>query len=154
MQVQKVNVRNEMQRLEIMDYLSTRFDYDFYVTENNERMYITEYSNLLKLFKNSDSIYIYEDGIDIRGLVLVWRSYGGGKKRRYVKIHAENSNIATKLLTVLTWNSNTDLFVKIRKDSKYLQSFKSKGFRFVGGRGIQLLLKRKNYKTLEEREYE
>ena len=130
--------------------------YSFYkaiVLDNDDPEKLGRLKVKCSLFKNSDNIYIYDDG-EVKGLVLVWRSFGGGKKRRYVKIHAETPDVATKLLTALTWNTDTDLFVKIRKDSSFLQSFKSKGFRFIGGRGIQLLLKRKYYKKIEEKEYE
>ena len=88
------------------------------------------------------SFSVKEKG-DYTGIIGVWRSIGGGKKRYYIKLAAKDFNVAKNLLTVLLWNFEQDLYVKLRKDSKFVSAFKNKGFRFKGGRGCQILLYRK-----------
>jgi len=130
----------------LLDYLDNNEDADFYYTQDNARLYIRDGRSLKNLLKNSEHIYTLSDEEGYVGVILVWKSFGGGKKRYYVKINASNPDIAQKLLTVLLWNIDIDLFIKMRKNNKFLSIFKNKGFRFQGGRGIQILLKRKYIK--------
>jgi len=116
---------------------------DFYLTKNNERIYITEYRYFKELLNQSSLVLISEEGSEIEGVVLIWKGFGGNKDRKYVKINAINNNIANKLLTVLLWNCNFDLYTKIKKYSSYIQPFKDKNFIFIGGRGKEILLEYK-----------
>jgi len=77
------------------------------------------------------------------GVLSVWKSVGGDTIRYYLKLGAFDDNIADKLLTILLWNFTKDLYVKVRKDNKFLGVLKRKGFRFQAGRGSQVLLFRK-----------
>ena len=120
------------------------------VTIVNNRYYITDVSSLKRFFKNSENIYVTEDEEGYSGIVLVWKSFGGNQKRYYVKLNAKTPDIARNLLTALVWNDDREMFVKVRKNSKFLSVFKSKGFRFKGGRGIQILLRKKKYKPREK----
>ena len=131
---------------DLLHFLVNNFDYDFYFTEHNARYYIDEIPTLKKLLKSSDLIYSIQTGGDFDGIILTWKSVGGGKQRHYVKLNVKTVELAEKLLTVLLWNTKQHLFVKLRKDSKFMPLFKNKGFRFKGGRGIQVLLQRKYQK--------
>ncbi len=128
---------------EIVLFLIETFDYDFYITHDNIRLYMTDIKNLKKFLRESVITYALKEGGDYQGVVGVWKSIGGGKTRYYIKLAAKNFNIARNLLTVLLWNFEQDLYIKIRKDSKFVSAFKNKGFRFKGGRGCQILLYRK-----------
>ena len=135
----------------LLEFIDNHFDYDFYYTQNNERIYINDEITLKALLRASNTIYVsHNDKEDINGIVLLWKSEGGGKQRYYVKLLADTEKIASNLLTVLSWNYKNDLFVKLRKDSKFLTAFKSKGYKFLGGRGIQILLHRKKVKEKSE----
>lgn len=114
---------------------------DFYLTENNQRLYINNPTALKILLKNSHHIY-YEEA---KGLVLVWKSFGGDKTRHYVKLIADDHSTAKNLLTILLWNYEKDLYVKLKKDSKLISAFKEKGFKFVGGRGLEILMLKQKY---------
>jgi hypothetical protein len=92
--------------------------------------------------RNSIILYTKKENGDYQGCILVLRSSGAGINRYYVKVVAKNSKIAEELVIVLIWNFHKELFIKMRKDNKFLSAFKKKGFRFQGSRGIQLLLKR------------
>lgn len=127
----------------LLEYIKTRHDPDFYLTRDNKRLYIESTKLLETLLKSSITAYVSEgeDG-DYDGLILAWKSSGGNIKRYYIKIVADSPRIADRLLTVLYWNFHKELYIKINKRSPLLNTFRAKGFKFEGGRGKQLLLKR------------
>ena len=127
----------------ILEFLNTHDNYDFYFTESNIRYYVTDKYTLKKLLKGSTVAYCSKNKGDYKGLGLIWKGVGEDKVRYYVKLSAINHQTAKDLITVLLWNSNKELFVKIRKDSKFIDAFKQKGFKFIASRGIQILLNRK-----------
>ena len=137
---------------ELISFLIDSFNYDFYVTENNVRLYMTDIVNLKKFLKQTSVVYFEKEHGDYVGIIGIWKSIGGGKARYYIKLAAKDFNTAKKLLTVLLWNFEKDLYIKIRKDSEFVSAFKNKGFRFKGGRGVQLLLYRK-YINKKKSEY-
>jgi hypothetical protein len=126
-------------------------EYDFYFTETNTRYYITDLSSLKKLLRQSSSIFVSEERGDFKGIILLWKSDGGGKVRHYVKINADSLATAEKLITVLTWNATTDIFAKLRKDNIFLPPLRNKSFKFEGSRGQQILLHRKYVPITKER---
>ena len=132
-----------------MNFLTTDFDYDFYYTYENSRIYISDIHSLKRLIKASTNVYVLEENGEYVGLILLWKSIGGGKERYYIKVKAKTTEIAKQLLTVLVWNTKKEIYAKIRKDNKFLPVFRNKGFKFLGGRGIQILL---SYKPKKEKE--
>ena len=128
---------------ELVTFFTDNFDYDFYITCDNVRLYMTDKINIKKFIKQTTLILCKKERGNYKGLISVWKSNGGGKTRYYVKIAATNFNTAKDLLTALLWAFERDLYIKIRKDSKFVSAFKNKGFRFNGGRGCQILLYRK-----------
>ena len=125
-------------------------DEDFYLTQDNTRIYIEDIVNLKKLFKNSRDLYVLKEKGDYAAFCLVWKSFGGDKVRHYLKLIAKDSNAASNLLRGFFWNVNLELFVKINKRHKFLDVFKKYRFKFLGGRGRQILLKKD--KSIKERE--
>jgi hypothetical protein len=136
-------LKNKPNYYELAQFFEKTFDYDFYITEDNVRLYMTNISNIRKFLKQTCGVYVFKDHGEYKGLIGVWKSLGGGKTRYYIKIAALNFDIAKNLLTVLLWNFEKDLYIKLRKDSQFVSAFKNKGFRFHGGRGCQILLYRK-----------
>jgi len=128
---------------ELIEFFISVFDYDFYITENNIRLYVTDNFNIKKFLKQSCIVYYLKERGDYKGIIGIWKSVGGGKTRYYIKLAATDFETGQKLLTVLLWDFEKDLYIKIRKDSKFVSAFKNKGFRFHGGRGCQILLYRK-----------
>lgn len=141
--IERLNIHKIIELDWLVEFLNKNNNYDFYLTKNNSRLYIRDRLTLSLLFKESVDVFIKKEKGDYVGIILLWSSAGGGKKRFFVKLSAGSTSIARDLLTVLLWNAKTELFVKIRKDSPFLQVFKSKGFKFKGGRGVQILLHRK-----------
>ena len=128
---------------DLVNFIDSKNDFDFYYTKDNTRTYITDEYSLRNFLRETVCNYVYKDQGTIKGIISVWPSIGGDIKRYYVKINADNPKIATDLFTILTWNFNKELFIKIKKDSKFVECAKYKGWRFCGGRGVQLLLQRK-----------
>jgi len=117
--------------------LTDEYD-DFFVTKNNIRIPLREnYSLLEKLTKHGERIVYGEGGI------LITTGISDGASRIYVKILAKNEEEATKMLQVLLWNYNkTDLYAKIKVKNPIVKALKKKGFKFAGGRGKRVLLKK------------
>jgi len=141
--IERLNTRNKTDLHWLVEFLNENNNYDFYLTKDNSRLYIRDIQTLKLLFRESIDVYYQKEKGMFVGIILLWRSAGGGKSRFFVKVVANNKHIARDLLTVLLWNTTMELYVKIRKDSEFLQVFKSKGFKFKGGRGVQILLQRK-----------
>ncbi len=141
-----LNKCTKIDAIDIMEFLTEHFDYDFYFTVDNNRIYVTTEESLKQLLKDSRHVYTLREKGDLLGIVLLWKSKGGGVERYYVKLSASSLDNAQKLLSVLLWNIDKEVFVKLRKDSKYLYVYKNKGFRFQGSRGVQVLLQRKKVK--------
>jgi hypothetical protein len=129
---------------ELFDIVCSCNDDDFYLTENNQRLHIRSFKHLRKLLRNSHDIY-YVNTLRNQGIVLVWKGFGGDKSRQYVKLIADQVSTARDLLTVLFWNYNRDVFIKVKKQSMLTPALREKGFRFVGGRGSEILLSRTRF---------
>ncbi len=142
--INRLNTSDRKNYCWLVEFFNENRNYDFYFTSDNSRKYITDEKSLRELFRNSEFVYTLIDRGDYVGVILVWKSIGGGKVRYYVKLNAKTSDIARDLITVLLWNCDRELFFKIRKDSLFLNVIKKKGFRFFGGRGSQILLKGKS----------
>lgn len=118
----------------------------FYYTEDNKRVYAKNKKDILTLFRSSVKHYVaYDDYNDINGVILIWRGLAGHIERNYVKVVAKNKKITEDLLTVLLWNTDKELYVKLNKGSFLLDAFGKKGFRFFRGRGKEILLRRPQY---------
>lgn len=140
--------------LSLLLFLKSHIDEDFYITENNIRKFNFTSSELKKLLNRVFSdIFILEENGDVLGLILVWKSIGGDVKRYFVKLNAVNKEIARHLLTILLWHQKYDLYVKIKKNSKFTELFKEKGFVFKGDRGKEILLFRAHIPKPKINEY-
>jgi hypothetical protein len=128
--------------LDLLEFLKKNFDSDFYYTSNNSRVFIKESKQLKEFLKNTDIIYLECEKGDIIGVIAVWKSLGNNVKRYYVKISSRSNITSKNLLTILLWNFYKELYIKIKKNSKYYSILRDKKFDFVGDRGSELLLHR------------
>jgi len=127
---------------DFLDYISRNSLDNFYLTENNERVFIKEKYSLRKLLKESLNFYISRNDMEINGAILVWKSNFNKISRKYVKFITNDPKILKNLLTVLLWHTNSDLYIKIDNNSIFIKVLKQKGFQFFRGRGQQILLRR------------
>lgn len=149
--IKSLTKRTDKALSDLLIYLKNNKDEDFYLTENNQRYYINDYYSLKKLLRNTTQLYISDTNKEVDGTILLWKSKGGNVSRTYVKINSLNKEIANKLITVLLWNHGQELFIKLRKDSPFLELFKRHNFEWFHNRGSQILLKRrKDIRVIEQ----
>jgi len=112
---------------------------DFYMTKQNLRLFIKDNRHLLfDSLKGGDKIAFSEDD----GLAFV-TGWSDNMERKYLKILAKDNESANKLLKVLLWNIDTDLYIKIKKNNPILSTLQKNNFVFRGNRGKEILLVRK-----------
>jgi hypothetical protein len=126
--------------IELLGFVLDNPSLEFYYTENNERKFIKDDLTLKNLLKNSNHVFIEENSGSISGLILLWEARGGDKVREYVKFLVSSETVLSNLLKVFSYTSTKDLYIKVKKDSKYLQTFKNNNFQFKNGRGNEVLL--------------
>jgi len=151
--IQRFNTHDKNKYPALLDFIKNNQDEDFYLTENNDRVYVTDAISLRKMFKNSKDVYVFEDKGDYQAFCLSWKSIGGEKTRYYIKLLAANTEAASNLLRCFLWQVTDELFVKINKKHIFLDVFKKYGFKFIGGRGRQVLLKRDKFIKPIEHEF-
>ena len=125
----------------LLDNISDLYS-DFYITKENLRLYIKENTHLLyEGISKKDKIVYGEEGI------LFIHGFSDQSRRKYVKILSDNAENASKLIRFLNLQlTDIELYVKIKKENPILKSFQTKGFKFVGDRGKEILLCRKPIK--------
>ena len=146
----------KMELFELWDFLKHNVHQDFYLTENNRRIYVTEYNVFKKLIKQSYLIFVSRELSEVNGVIMVWKSGDKNIKRNFVKISYKDGNVANILITCLLWNSgHNDLYLKMNKYSPYLNVFKQKNFYFRGDRGREILLvfRHRNYNENKTNKY-
>lgn len=125
---------------------------DFYVTKNNQRLFLDNPDIIKKIFntfiKHGDKAYILEEKMQILGTIIV-SGYADKFERKYIKLAAQNNTIARDLLRYFIWNHKAECFLKIKKDNPILSlinnrmfsytASKNWGFKFVSNRGTELL---------------
>lgn len=135
--------KRKYQYNDIAEILSDINKEELYFTENNQRFFINNVLDFKKLLKHSHHCYyLIDESTNSKGLVLIWKSQHGTVVRRFVKLIANNSSTAKKLLNLLLWAYPQELYIKVRKNSEYAYIFKGRGFKFEGDRGTEILLKK------------
>ena len=138
----KSGILSKKEKEEVGIIIDETEDYykDFYITQNNERVFI-DFNNLSLLYnyiKGGDKIvFSYEDG-----LMCVF-GYSDKSDRKYIRALPKNTQSADKLLKVLFWNVKIELWSKMKKINPIVSVFKDNNFIFQGNRGRELLLCRK-----------
>ena len=134
--------KKEKSIIESLLDIITDFYSDFYITKENLRLYIKENTHLLYGgISKGDKIIYGKEGI------LFIHGFSDQSRRKYVKILSDNVENASKLIRFLNLQlTDIELYVKIKKENPILKSFQTKGFKFVGDRGKEILLCRKPIK--------
>lgn len=127
---------------DVLSFILDNVNNDFFITENNERVVIRDSKTLKRLIKQSSRMYVDIDSGDVRGIIALWR--GLGSKRFFVKLNCADTKSANRLVTMVVWNDNKDLYIKIKKDSDCVKVFREKKFDFFGNRGNEILLRNDN----------
>ncbi len=118
---------------EILDN-SIDFYADFYLTKNNQRLFMK--SNLEVLFEELDKgdLIVYTG----KG-VLVINGYSDNRDRKYIKILCDDLKTGDTLLKSLE-DLKIDLFIKIKRTNPLKEVLETNGFKFFKNRGKEVLM--------------
>lgn len=132
-------------RIDFIDYCLRQRNSDFYVTKNNNRLFLNNPKVCEKVYndimKRGDLCYVLDDG-QIRGLLMIV-GYADKAPRKYIKIATDSDKIADNLLRSLNWYFKKEVYLKIKKHSSLCRIAKKYKFYFVGSRGKELLFCKK-----------
>lgn len=137
--IEKYNPKHE---LDLLDYVQRFGSKELYLTENKIRIPVTNKILLKKFINNSKLVYVKTEKGDVCGVLIRWTSNSENVKREYIKLSAINVKDAGDLLTIMIWETKTDLYIKVDNNSHLMPALLEKGFRFFAGRGEQILMKR------------
>jgi len=139
--IEFVGFPNKKERYNIDVLIDELVDFygDFYITRNNLRLFIKENIELLyECLKKGDKIaYSDKDGI-----VFV-TGFSDKSKRKYVKLLSTDVESADRLLKVVGWHINCDLWAKVKKNNPIKKALIKNNFRFFGDRGKEIIFCRK-----------
>ena len=114
---------------------------DFYITRNNLRLFIKENRNVLfECLKKGDKIAFNETGM------AVICGFSDKANRKYVKFLTKDNKDIEKLIKVIGWNLDCDLYVKVKKNNPQNKVLQGNYFKFAGDRGKEILLVRRERK--------
>jgi len=143
--IERLTKRNKIDVYEFVQRIKDRFQ-DFYITQDNQRLFLTDFDMIRKLLEKQEVYGVYEKGF--KGLMIIYKEKGF---RPYIKILTENRHAESSLIKYLMFNySEQDLYIKLKKEnplSKYIRYF---GFVPSGDRGQEVLLYRKGIKILHK----
>lgn len=151
--IQLKSTLSKKDKLEISQTLEDLTDPygDFYLTKEGKRLYIRENKSLLFSYLNKGNKIVYnEEGVAIitgyvdKQIKIYDRKTGLSRltnSRKYVKILSTDAKVASDLIKFLIWHIKDDLFTKIKIKNPNKLAFLENGFKFVGGRGKEILLK-------------
>ena len=111
---------------------------DFYITKNNLRLFIKENQDILfECLRRGDKIAFSEGGL---GVIV---GFSDKASRKYLKILTKTDKDVDSLIKIISWNLDCDLYVKIKKNNPLREVLERNYFRFIGGRGKEILLVKK-----------
>lgn len=114
---------------------------DFYITKNNLRLFIRDNINVLfECLKKGDKVAWFENGM------AIVTGFSDNMPRKYLKILSKTDEDAKKLVKIISWKLDCDLYIKIKKNNPLKGALLKSGFQFLGGRGKEILLMKKGEK--------
>ena len=136
-----IRLRNEKEILIIKEFIDNYKDEfeDFYITINNRRLFLKDY--LFDYIKNRKKGEIIL-GDSEKGFIFTW-GISDRANRKYLKIIYKDIKSLYDLFTVFLWNYNFfDWYIKAKSNNPIIEVSKKFGFKVIGFRGKELLLKR------------
>jgi hypothetical protein len=118
-----------------------------YITKDNIRLFIRDNFDILKsCLKQGDKIVFNKDGM----VVVV--GYSDKAPRKYMKVLVKDLDVVPGLVKTIYWHVKEDLFCKVKNNNPLKDKLLKCGFKFVGGRGKEVLLVH-NYIARPEPQY-
>ncbi len=112
---------------------------DFYITKDNQRLYIRENKEFLfRDLERGDYIAYNERGM---GIVV---GFAEKTERKFLKMLAKDNKIANELMLILLSEVKDEIYIKVKKNNPLLKIFEYWGFEWLAGRGSEnLYIRRK-----------
>lgn len=143
--IERLTKKNLMDVYEFVQRVKDRFQ-DFYITQENQRLFLTDFKAIKKLLEKQEVYSIYDKGV--KGLMIVYKEKG---YRPYIKLLTETRKAESALIKYLMMNfSEQDLYIKVKKENPLAKYLKYFGFIQTGDRGLEILLFRKGIKILHK----
>ena len=134
---------------DLTSFIKNNIDSDFYIVKDSRRKLINDDKTLKLFLKQSKDIRIIEDGGDILGVSGIWKFKDNNTIKEYVKINAINSDIFEKLLVVNIWNTKNNLNIGVKRNYKFMNILKNKGFETLSSNENEVNLIYSKYKKRE-----
>jgi len=137
--------KEQLQILFLLDELKEKDPYrDFYITKKRDRLFIKENPDVLfKNLKKGDLVAFSDKGL------AVILGFSDKSERKYLRVLAEDAKTIKDLLTVLSWNYNLELYIKIKRNNPIKEVLFEQGFFYFKGRGENEMLLKRNKRELE-----
>jgi hypothetical protein len=153
-----------LQRTDLQNfiYFCQKRDPDFYITQNNKRLFLSDIEVAKKVFNNclkySDKCFIKESNNEINAILLII-GYKEKFERKYIKLLISSKDDCRDLFQYLQWQNLKNLFIKSRKNNVNFVKYDEKlriykpsyfarktGFKIIAVREKEILLKKEEYK--------
>lgn len=143
--IERLTKKNLLDVYEFVQRVKDRYQ-DFYITQENQRLFLTDFKIIKKLLNKQEVYSVYDKGV--KGLMIIYKEKG---YRPYIKLLTENRSAESSLIKYLMMNfSEYDLYIKIKKENPLAKYIKYFGFVQQGDRGLEILLYRKGIKILHK----
>lgn len=143
--IERLTKRNTMDVFEFVQKTKDKFE-DFYITKNNQRLFLTDLKTISKLLEKQEVYSVYDKGI--KSLFIIFREKGF---RTYIKLLSETRSAESSAVKSIMMNfSEQDLYIKVKKENNLAKYLKYFGFLLTGDRGAEVLLYRKGIKILHK----
>jgi hypothetical protein len=127
--IERFNVNNRKQVGLLLDFIVSRHSTQFYYIEDNAKVYIESRSDLRKFLKECYCSFIQIKKGDCQGIIFVFKRKDENQVKYQVQVYTDSQQVCKDLLTIIAWNVNKDLSTRLHQQSKFVSSFKEKGFR-------------------------
>jgi len=136
-------------KFDLVYFIKNNIDSDFYIIKDGRRKLINDERTLKLFLKQSKDVRIIENKSDILGISGIWKFKDNNTIKEYIKINAINSDIFEKLLVVNIWNTKNNLNIGVKRNYKFMNILKNKGFETLSSNENEVNLIYSKYKKRE-----
>jgi hypothetical protein len=134
---------------DLTSFIKNNIDSDFYIIKDGRRKLINDEKTLKLFLKQSKNVRIIENRGDILGISGIWKFKDNNIIKEYIKINAINSDTFEKLLVVNIWNTKNNLNISVKRNYKFMNIIKNKGFEILNSNENEVNLMYSKYKKRE-----
>jgi hypothetical protein len=142
------NYKNKHE-IDLAYFVKNNIESDFYIIKDGRRKLINDDKTLKLFLKQSKDVRITEHKGDILGVSGILKFKDNNVIKECVKINAINSDIFEKLLVVNIWNTKNNLNINVKRNYKFMNILKNKGFEILSSNENEVNLMYNKYKKRE-----